>query len=225
MMKFSKYYIFRNTIKSMQTKQDITNFYNKFIIDVTDKTEIELINSLLESSNFSKIIDYDTFISLLNKLIKIQYRVDANKFVEKIIKNTDDIVQINTIYHVLHMANTTNEIVSLQDIRTELSDDMDFNNKSCPHCNINTNIDILSNYMICGYTEEGFDWNGCGKDWCIKCGKMLCKSWQIDQLYDKNNRVHDKLCCKNHSQVNNNIYPDMYCQCIESYVDRRNSFH
>ena len=40
-------------------------------------------------------------------------------------------------------------------------------------------------YVICGYinSNKGYDWNGCGKDWCAKCNKMLCKSWDLNQLW------------------------------------------
>ena len=43
-----------------------------------------------------------------------------------------------------------------------------------------------TDYAICGYNEEtneGYDWNGCGCDWCFKCGKILCKKWQANDLF------------------------------------------
>ena len=77
-------------------------------------------------------------------------------------------------------------------------------------------------YIICGYSSNrGFDWKGCGNDWCFLCGKKLCKSWNVDRLYSKINRFHDDRCCKIHSLKTNSNYLTDYCQCNNFYVSRK----
>ena len=94
--------------------------------------------------------------------------------------------------------------------------------KQCPHCLKNCTLSSDSEYTICGYinSKTGYDLVGCGKDWCFKCGKMLCKKWDIDQLFLAPNKHHDSECCKQHAKDNGRIYEIEYCQCINSNVTR-----
>lgn len=97
--------------------------------------------------------------------------------------------------------------------------------KKCPHphCNHIANMPEDTQYIICGYTNpnHGYDWNGCGKDWCFQCEKMLCKSWEINQLHLAMNRTHNDECCAKHASVNGHRYPDDYCQCNNSHVHKK----
>jgi hypothetical protein len=52
------------------------------------------------------------------------------------------------------------------------------------------------------------------------CGKMLCKNWFNHELFVEMNRFHDTECCKNHAKENNKIYPDDYCMCQNTHVNR-----
>ena len=94
--------------------------------------------------------------------------------------------------------------------------------KNCPHCG---NLCIAphdSEYIICGYSDsqKGYDFHGCGKDWCFKCGKILCKVWDRDTLFLELHRFHNNNCCEDHAEKYNKKYPEDYCQCINQYVNR-----
>ena len=73
-------------------------------------------------------------------------------------------------------------------------------------------------YVICGYPDanRGYDWKGCCSDWCFSCGKMLCKTWDRDDLNVESNRFHDDECCKIHAKKNGHSYPKDYCNCIKN---------
>ena len=60
-------------------------------------------------------------------------------------------------------------------------------------------------------TKNGYDLKGCGRDWCFKCEKILCKLWEQDSLFLEMNRYHTKDCCKKHSIKNNKNYEKDYC--------------
>ena len=97
-----------------------------------------------------------------------------------------------------------------------------FETKKCPHCGYNITDKYNRAYIICGYNDEkkGYDWNGCGKDWCFRCEKILCKSWETHALHLEMNRSHNDECCSKHAKENNNKYPDDYCQCRNINITR-----
>lgn len=138
-------------------------------------------------------MDEDLFIHLLE--------TDINK-----ITNVTDKVHINTLRRIIKNNLLTPEIIPSSTL---------FSNKPCPHCNINTYSN--KDYIICGY-DKVYDWNGCGNDWCFKCGKKLCKNWFNDQLCIFHNRFHDSQCCLNKS--NKVLYALTYCQCQNLHVLR-----
>ena len=91
--------------------------------------------------------------------------------------------------------------------------------KSCPHCKKKFVGSNKTNYVICGYNYNGYDWKGCGRDWCFKCCKKLCKSWNHDLLYILYNRFHDHQCCKKYALYHQESY-DQYCVCVNLNVCR-----
>ena len=97
--------------------------------------------------------------------------------------------------------------------------------KKCPHCGHIVCVPENTNYIICGYTDtkNGYDLKGCGRDWCFKCEKILCKLWEQDSLFLEMNRYHTKDCCKKHSIKNNKNYEKDYCHCVNKFVDRNNT--
>ena len=97
--------------------------------------------------------------------------------------------------------------------------------KNCPHCYHVMNMLENTTYVICGYTSpnQGYDWNGCGKDWCFQCSKMLCKSWEMNALHLQMNRNHDDECCSKHAQNNSHKYPEDYCHCNNIHVRRESN--
>lgn len=94
--------------------------------------------------------------------------------------------------------------------------------KNCPHCSKPYTGNNETTYVICGYhdTQYGYDWKGCGNDWCFSCGKMLCKSWDENKLFVEPNRIHNGECCKRHAQTHKKIYMEDYCHCNNKYVIR-----
>jgi len=94
--------------------------------------------------------------------------------------------------------------------------------KNCPHCGNLCCAQHNSEYIICGYSDsqKGYDYHGCGRDWCFKCGKILCKSWNHDTLFLELNRYHNSGCCEEHADTHNKKYPEDYCQCINQHVNR-----
>lgn len=87
--------------------------------------------------------------------------------------------------------------------------------KHCPHCDNSCKGTIETAYIICGYDDHlnGFNWKGCGRDWCFVCGKKLCKQWNENELYTDEQRNHNKECCKRIAKKNNENYEENYCQC------------
>ncbi len=87
--------------------------------------------------------------------------------------------------------------------------------KPCPHCAHQIAMPDTTDYVICGYhnKSQGYDWKGCGRDWCFRCEKKLCKKWEINALHLQSNRLHNEECCAEHAMQNNALYPDEYCQC------------
>lgn len=94
--------------------------------------------------------------------------------------------------------------------------------KKCPHCGNLCTAHKNSEYIICGYSDsqKGYDFQGCGRDWCFKCEKILCKIWNQDTLFLELNRNHNSHCCEEHAEKYNKKYPEDYCQCINQYVNR-----
>ena len=100
-------------------------------------------------------------------------------------------------------------------LKSLLNMDENYLSKNCPHCSNNCKGSIDTTYIICDYDDPlvGFKWNGCGKDWCFFCGKKLCKQWNEDKLYNDENRIHNKECCKKMAKKNGENYEEQYCQC------------
>jgi hypothetical protein len=147
-------------------------------------------------------IEINKFIEYLGILDTFEYKNDAQKFVNSIISSTNDDAQLSTIRIILN---------------NKISDRIIKQTNNCPHCNKKNNINPNDDYMICGYTSKGFDWNGCGKDWCYACSKKLCKQWGTDILYNKYNRVHNGKCCRKHANKNGEDYLMTYCQCHDKH--------
>lgn len=103
-------------------------------------------------------------------------------------------------------------------------DKIELEKKKCPHCGHICIAQEGTEYIVCGYSDpqKGFDFQGCGRDWCFKCGKILCKIWEQDSLFLEMNRHHNGECCVNHAKKNGKNYTLDYCQCINHHVNRNN---
>ena len=83
---------------------------------------------------------------------------------------------------------------------------------NCPHCDRPWKKDDRCNYVICGEVAKGvLIKDSCGRDFCFRCGKKLCKTY--DMLQEGKYRKHHKFCCRNVAKRNGEDYLKVYCQC------------
>lgn len=187
----------------------------KLLLDVAlsltiNNMEKLLLNSLVTSNRYNTKMDLDKFIVYSNVLELVYYYDDAEKIIHDIEININDIAQINTL----------KKIIKTKPHKQLIGKDNIIITKNCPHCN-KKNFGFLNTpYIICGYNTKGYDWKGCGRDWCLKCGKKLCKSWNIDFLFNKLNRYHDSRCCKSFASKLEYEYPADFCDCNNEFVNR-----
>jgi hypothetical protein len=216
---------FKGILSGCSTCLDAFYFSEKFIKAYPDYKD--LIYSMIQSKKFGNVIDLRTLKSSILKLNEFEFREDADDYLNKFAKNSLDTIQMVTINKVI--LNKKNKITDEEKIGTykfnpEYKKEFDtlLMTKNCPHCDKECTINEKTDYIICGYqdTKSGFDWFGCGKDWCFECGKMLCKSWSGNDLCSEYNRLHDSKCCKEHALQNKCNYHDDYCQCMTKYVRR-----
>ena len=225
------YNIFSNILSGCRTMLDALHFAEKILKN--NEEYKELIIGMIHNKRYDKVLDFRTIAHTLNELNEVEYREDIDEFIDKNLKNNIDNIQLNSILRLSKVKTIkTNKIVNepkkiklnsvLSDINDASSKIFEVNNnisihKSCPHCNLSLDIPKDSIYVICGYlnTKKGFDWLGCGKDWCGKCNKMLCKSWEQDNLTEDKNRIHTVDCCRKYAKKNK-IDPKLFCSCDKS---------
>jgi len=206
----------KHLISGMRTVEDCYLMLDK---NMFDKNHKSLILHLINHKKNEKCFDYMALRSIVKELGEIRYREDAHEYLSHIMNKTENIAQIKTFTRLAEgkplrpQWYTKENYSDFPDIDT-----YDYANhkieKKCPHCS-HINISHKSTgYIICGYGENGYDWEGCGKDWCFKCEKILCKSWDNDMLFIEENRIHNEECCRHHSNINNKKYPEDYCHCI-----------
>lgn len=211
-----------NKIYSAKDKYELSNWIDESINITNNKLEKNLIKSLDINDFKIKRIETYKFIAYLDLLDKINYFSEIRFIINRIRDMTDDEAQIKTLERIISFKKEKEE--REDPLEVFFKDDGDIEDtkeifKPCPHCN---NVFIgneKTTYLICGYSRKGFDWKGCGKDWCFKCGKKLCKCWNIDSLFDISKRFHDKRCCKYYAHRLMEDY-DNFCQCKDWYVNR-----
>lgn len=166
-----------------------------------------MIISYVNGKNYKDTMDIKTKQVILSDVNKCSSRDDALTLISKISEKTSDDVFKKIIERLAHRKHYK-KIETKKEINTNIS-------KKCPHCQHIVNMPEATQYVICGYHNPiiGYDWNGCGRDWCFQCGKMLCKKWETDSLHLQMNRQHDEECCLKHAYTNGYKYPDNYCQC------------
>lgn len=194
---------FNNTLKKDDAIQILTEYLEK----AESEHEKQLIRSLTNKDLFIKKIDDFDFITYLKLIDSLPEQcVSLCNTIKSI---TNDTVQLNTLNRIIK----TKQLQQSFDkpVRTI---------KACPHCGEFNIGDTNSYYTICGYPKKGLSDTGCGNDWCFKCGKKLCKSWNYDELFNKSNRIHDSICCKKNAQIKKHRYPDEYCMCTNNCVSR-----
>lgn len=200
-------------ISGCRTLDDAVAMCHIFILS---KQEKDLMTSIINSKRYdNQTLDLKNMIIQIKEINNCKYREDAYDLINIAMKKTCDAVQIRTLQRLANLKQSKPQFISLKEIRDRNASQII--TKQCPHCGHNCSGTRETEYLMCGYTENGYDLIGCGRDWCFNCEKILCKSWENDQLFIPINRTHDNKCCKKHSVQYKNDYPRDYCQCNLSY--------
>lgn len=191
-----------------------------------------MIVSVTNGKKYKDNIDINTKQVLMNNINNCTTRDEALDMISNVLNRSTDDVYIKTMERLAHKKYYRNSEYQVNTSRNSFgntskntTNNINKNiNKKCPHCNFGVTMPENTYYIICGYhnTITGFNWDGCGRDWCFHCGKMLCKHWITNSLNIYMNRTHDNICCSNHAVENGYNYPEDYCQCNNMNVHREN---
>jgi hypothetical protein len=213
MIQYKYFYEFYHKMFGLNNYADVTYLYNN--THIPNEFEQKLVDSLISQERYKKKIPTDKFMVCLDTVSNIKFKEDAALLFEEITELTEDKSQLNAIKRIIakkpHSYNK-----NVQHLHKPV-----MVVKECPYCGRNKTDLSTADYVICGYTNRGFDWEGCGHDWCFQCGRKLCKCFNQNQLFLKMNQYHDDRCCKLHSQKTEGGYPEDYCQCgANTHVNR-----
>ncbi len=210
---------FNKKLKNTKLHSEAVILCNDYIAKTSDVIECKLMESLIDKNNYKKKMRRNEFNKFISDIQKIEFREDAEDTIKNIYDYTEDQAQINTIERIINKKPLKPNVISLQDIRDNYEKPK-LISKNCPHCGMEKLERSDYDYVICGYGSKGFDWHGCGFDWCFTCGKKLCKCWNVNHLYNVKNRYHNGKCCKSHAIKTCAAYPEEYCQCRTKFVQR-----
>jgi hypothetical protein len=217
---FELYNRFKHILSGCRTILDAFFFADKFIKKHPDMNE--LVNSMIQGKQYDTVMDFRTVKNTLIDLDTYMYREDIDECIDKITRNGADTIQTKALLRLSKMKPMRPLKIETTKFYELKKDTTNLRTNECPHCKKKCTIASDTNYIICGYsdTHTGYDWEGCGKDWCFTCGKMLCKTWDQNQLFIDINRIHDSVCCLEHSKKTGHSYPTEYCCCINNHVQR-----
>jgi len=201
---------FKDKIIQAHDYQDAKSIVEIALAMTSNNIEKKIINSLIFQSRYNKKMELEKFMLYMDILVNMKYYNDAQLIIGDIEMHINDNVQLNTLKRIIK--NKPNRNIGYNEDIIKYKD--------CPHCGRRRHGSDDICYVICGYTNRGYDWKGCGKDWCFKCGKKLCKNWNLDMLFNKINRIHDGKCCKAHANKYRIAYDGNYCECSNEFVDR-----
>lgn len=221
-MSFSVIDKYKNIISGCRTRDDAIYIINK-LTRCLPAHEKKLVLSYIDSFD---LFDFgnDSFFKILEKMDSFKYQDKCQEYFDELIKSKPDTIktesQIKTLLRIINMKPKTAETKPRRDIGfyalTETtSKSIHSETRKCPHCGHRCRR-MDGKYVICGYsdTKTGYDWTGCGKDWCFDCGKKLCKSWTKDFLFLESNRIHNKKCCMKHAKELKEDFEKEYCTCF-----------
>lgn len=217
----NKYVEFSHILSGCRT---ITDAY--FFAEIYLKSNPEmgtLIYSMINGKRYDQVLDLKSIKSALEITNDQKYKEDADEYMENYIQKTSDNIQKKTFNRIIrYKPHKPHDMVKKKSDMLECGIQQVYITKNCPHCESPTTCPIDTKYTICGYANSatGYDWKGCGKDWCFECGKMLCKSWDANKLLLQMNRFHDVECCEHHACLHNKDYIQNYCQCSNKNVNR-----
>lgn len=205
---------YKDQILMAKTYDDAVKIYNEAKLDKEmNIAEINLLNGLLNKNRYEKKMEFDKFILYLNIIKNIYYYDDAYKIFKDLSNFTNEKSQISTIRRILGK-----KPCKIFNEETDVGNNV--MTKKCPHCGKLATHVSATQYVICGYTNNMFNWEYCGNDWCFQCGKKLCKNWTVNTLFNKYNRYHNGKCCKQYAAKIEDKYPNNYCDCVNQYVNR-----
>lgn len=211
------------TMKDAQTMID--NIIDIIDLDMDNKNKLFcLLSGIAKSTKYANSYDLETMFNVIYDLNNEKYKEDVLDCILIHRKNISDTVQINALTRITNIKPFKfGKFSNIHDSR-KILDTIMFDTKTCPHCFTQCKAHKESDYVVCGYTNDiiGYDWKGCGKDWCFQCCKKLCKSWDKNMLFIQQNRFHNSTCCKLHAEKSKsvNLYPIEYCQCKNFNVRR-----
>lgn len=190
--------------------------------NITSETERTFITNLIKSKTYRNIIDIKTFNELLQDLKNMDDKWSCYTILNKIDDSRFDEIQNKTIQRIIGSKPDKNINKETELQNQKIIDDNE-TTKKCPHQGCENFVKVKNQqYVVCGYTDiqKGYDNIGCGRDWCFKCGKKLCKSWLVDKLFLQKNRVHNFKCCEAYALTHGDQYPEDFCVCIENNIIR-----
>ena len=199
----------KDKILKSKTYDDALIKYELIKLGAVDDDHIELLKTYIDKKRYIKKIDHEQFMLYLEILDGICFKNDAMFVINDIKGLTDDPVQLRTVDRILRHKQ-----------KKLITDNNKFVTKTCPHCSKKSTCLEDTVYVVCGYGVRGFDWKGCGRDWCFQCEKKLCKSWNIDMLYNPYNRLHNHKCCKIYAHKSSDDYKNNFCFCNSDNVKR-----
>lgn len=166
----------------------------------------QLIISYRDSLIFPDTVDTTTKIASIASIVDTTDRDKAIQLKNSLTSRSTDTIYSKSLERAVH---------SKRKYHTNITYAKEYMTRICPHCGVNMRMEEDTKYVICGYPDprRGYDWRGCGADWCFQCEKMLCKTWERDELNIEFNRQHDSTCCKNHAKKSGYDYEKDYCHC------------
>lgn len=173
----------------------------------------ELIISYRDSLSYPDNINLMAKVTSLEHVLDAQTKDDALTFKNNLSSRSNDPIYLRALERIVSRKRNIKIGYNERLINKKII------SKECPHCGESMKMSDDTVYVICGYPDEhrGYDWKGCCCDWCFSCGKMLCKTWDRDDLNVERNRIHDDICCKTHAKKNGYTYPKNYCNCIKNH--------
>ena len=214
----NKYNEFYDILSGCRTILDAFSFAQKYIKANPEMKNI--VMSMINGKRYEYVMDMNGMISLMERLDFLVYKEDVIDLIETYLEKTLDPTQRKALYRVANLKALRPKIPEPSKIKLIKTT---FISKKCPHCGLECTVPENTHHTICGYENKitGYNLIGCGCDWCFKCGKMLCKKWNTNQLFLDDNKHHDGICCRLHAEENNNNYEEEYCMCLTEYVDRK----
>lgn len=216
----SRYYnIYKTLIKSVKSYSDVKMLTEIYTNKIKNKTLIKIMDNSIDSYGSKTIIGIEDFFDIISSLNEYIYRDDARDFVQTIFKRTSDNIQRSLIIRIIGFLPPKMQKITMKDFNNKLKEENTMV-RCCPHCQKMTQALKSTTYVVCGYNSKGYDWEGCQKDWCFRCGKKLCKNWYENDLCNEQNRYHDNNCCNEYASKNKDSYEN-YCDCDKMHINHR----